>query len=116
MLWGAYWYQANIGGFCYVWRLGYDGLAGNYIYINDGGLADWETSKGLTNTGGRIVALMHETGHSIGVISFDIFLNEVYDPDYYSVMAIIRSTYNAAFTDLWYYSREYWTTRNLDYY
>jgi hypothetical protein len=115
MLWGAYWYQANIGGFCYVWASGNDGLAGNYIYINDGGLADWEASYGLTNAGGRIVALMHEAGHSIGVIKYS-GRSEYYDPDYYSVMAIIRSTYNAAFTNLWYYSREYWATRNLGYY
>ena len=115
MFWGAYWYQANIGGFCYVWGFGNDGVGGNYIYINDGGLADWEESYGLTNAGGRIVALMHETGHSIGVIVYGAS-GEIYDPDYYSVMAIIRSTYNGAFTNLWYYSREYWNTRNLGYY
>ncbi len=115
MFWGAYWYEANIGGFCYVWSLGNDGVGGNYIYINDGGLADWEDSHGLTNAGGRIVALMHEAGHSVGVVVYSPS-GEVYDPDYYSVMSIIRSTYNAAFTDLWYYSHEYWKTRNLDFY
>lgn len=115
MFWGAYWYEASIGGFCYVWSIGNDGLAGNYIYINDGGLADWEATKGLTNAGGRVVALMHETGHSIGVIVYSGGA-EAYDPDYYSVMSYIWSNYNAAFTNLWYYSREYWKTRNLGYY
>lgn len=115
MYWHDHWYLSGYGGFCYVWSLGNDGLAGNYICIHDSDLADWEASHGLTNEGGRIVALMHEAGHSIGVIVYSGG-SEAYDPDYYSVMAIIRADYSGGFTNLWYYSREYWATRNLGYY
>lgn len=76
---------------------------------------NWGADNGIEPYGAEAVALMHEMGHSIGIAKLDWRGAEVYDPDRYSVMAKL-TIYNAGLYGAWYYSNEYWTTRNIEYY
>jgi hypothetical protein len=91
-----------------------DALAGNYIFIADEATDDWADSNGISRDGAEAVVLMHELGHSIGIGVFS-GLNEVYDSDLYSVMSFLN-VYNAGNDGSWYYSKRYWSTKNLGYY
>lgn len=100
-----------------------DGLAGNYIFIADGAGDSWAFSAGIAPYGAEAVVLMHELGHSIGIVnvgwSGNVYtgyaLWEIYDPDPSSVMSYL-STANAGLYGAWYYSREYWRLKNMEYY
>lgn len=95
----------------------YDLLAGNYIFIADEAADSWASSQEplIEPYGAEGVVLMHEMGHSIGIAVLSRRGAEVYDPDTYSVMSYL-STANAGLYEEWYYSDEYWATRNMDYY
>jgi len=93
---------------------------GNYILIADG-LDDrsWPNHNGEVET----VVLMHELGHSIGILKltkdtsdFDCDkdkkeLVEAYDPDPESVMSTVRV--ESVTADPIHYSEEYWAFRNM---
>lgn len=98
---------------------GDDIFAGNYLAVFSGRIEE----KYGTDASGMITAVtMHEAGHSVGVFVGRIvtqepedYIHEVYDSDIFSVMA--QGSFElAGFTNHWYYSREYWATRNLEYY
>jgi len=111
----------NVIGYTYVIiaRIGrtYDLLAGNYIFIADGAADSWAGSQEppIEPYGAEAVVLMHEMGHSIGVAKLSWRGAEIYDPDSGSVMSYL-STANAKLYWAWYYSKEYWATRNMEYY
>jgi len=113
ILWGADWWNAGGSGQCYTERDVYNVLAGNYIFISSVRCSDYNTEFGAANFGAHIMTLMHETGHSIGIAVIDSS-GEQYDPDSYSVMSY-PNIQNCCFTNHWYYSWYYWSTRN-DYY
>jgi len=116
MLYGTYADSPTTGGYCYIVRSGSDVLAGNYIFIADSMLDKWEYANGVPYDGAEEVVVMHEAGHSIGIAKLSATYTEVYDSDYYSVMALIR-VQNAKYMALrWYYSKEYWATANRAYY
>jgi len=103
--------------------LSVDCLAGNYIFVADGAGDSWALSVGIEPYGAEAVVLMHEFGHSIGIMnvgwSGNVYtgftLWEIYDPDPGSVMSYL-STANAGLYGAWYYSDEYWSLRNMGYY
>ena len=109
----------NVVGYTYVviTRVGWshDLLAGNYIFIADETADNWALSAGIESYGPEAVVLMHEMGHSIGIGKLSWQGAEVYDSDKYSVMANL-TIYNAGLNEAWYYSDEYWVTRNMEYY
>ena len=108
---GAY----NVVGYTYVIVEGGDLLAGNYIFIADTTADRWAARNGIEAYGAEAVVLMHEMGHSIGIAKLDPNGREIYDPDPYSVMSYL-STANAGLYWAWYYSDDYWATRNMEYY
>jgi len=109
--------QGNPGvvGYTYVITRGSDVLAGNYIFIADESRDDWAYSKEIHKYGAEAVVLMHEFGHSIGIAKWHPAFGEEYDSDTYSVMGYLN-VYNAGLYWDWYYSDEYWATRNMEYY
>jgi len=110
--------EPDVVGYTYVWTGGTDMLAGNYIFIADQAADDWADDASVLPYGAEAVVLMHEMGHSIGIGKLDRFfgqLYEIYDPDMQSVMSYL-SVNNATKYDAWYYSADYWDTRNLEYY
>ncbi|MDH5745810.1 MAG: Ig-like domain-containing protein [Candidatus Bathyarchaeota archaeon] len=106
--------EPNIVGYTYVLTRGNDLLAGNYIFIADETADNWATTPEL-EIGAEAVILMHEMGHSIGIANFHPAFGEIYDPDSYSVMSYL-TTDNAGLYWAWYYSDDYWATRNMGYY
>jgi len=114
MLYGTYYTSTSVAGYTYVYLSGNNLQAGNYIFIADAMIDNWELHNGIPSKGGEAVVLMHEAGHSIGIAKVRGG-SELYDSDYYSVMSYLR-TQNSGFTGVWYYSREYWATRNMEYY
>lgn len=96
-------------------------VAGNYIFIADeiGDQYARETPT-VEEIEVEAVVLMHEIGHSIGVLKVDSNGNEVYDDDVTSVMSRLNpESCNAVDEDgkpNWHYSDEYWSLRFLDYY
>jgi hypothetical protein len=107
--------EPNVVGYTYVLTRGSDLLAGNYIFIADETGDSWASNNEIYDYGAEAVVLMHEMGHSIGIANFHPAFGEIYDPDPYSVMSYL-STDNAGLYSAWYYSDEYWNTRNLEYY
>ncbi len=103
--------------------LSIDCLAGNYIFVADETGDSWALSVGIEPYGAEAVVLMHELGHSIGIMNVGWSGNwytgftwtEIYDPDPGSVMSY-GSTANAGLYGAWYYSDEYWRLRNMEYY
>ena len=57
---------------------------------------------------------MHEIGHSIGIGKI-VRSGEIYDSDPGSVMSYLTEA-NAGLYGTWYYSDDYWATRNMKYY
>lgn len=112
VLWGSWDENSNVGGYTWVSIEGKDLVCGNYIFIAA------EMCHNFGGIGAQVVVMMHEAGHSIGVAVLRVRgprISEVYDADYYSIMSHMR-TENCGFTDHWYYSFEYWGTRNLESY
>ena len=116
--------QLDVVGYTWVISSRKDMLAGNYIYIADETADDWAVSAGgwpvgfteeQKMMGAEAVVLMHEMGHSIGIGKSHPVFGEKYDPDPGSVMSYL-STANAGRYGEWYYSDEYWATRNMEYY
>lgn len=109
----------NVVGYTYVViaRVGwtYDLLAGNYIFIADETADSWAAGKEVEPYGAEAVVLMHEMGHSIGIAKLTSRGAEIYDPDSRSVMSYL-STANTKLYWAWYYSDEYWATRNMEHY
>lgn len=126
--------QPNVVGYTYVMLsiryvpptgriLSVDCLAGNYIFVADGAGDSWALSVGIEPYGAEAVVLMHEFGHSIGIMNVgwsgnvytEFTLWEIYDPDPGSVMSYLSEA-NAGLYGSWYYSDEYWRLRNMEYY
>jgi len=108
---------SDVVGYCYIVLQGFiqqDCVAGNYIFVADETADSWASANGVAAYGAEAVVLMHEMGHSIGI--GQILLNtEIYDPDSGSVMSYL-SRLNATLYGAWYYSPDYWATRNMKYY
>jgi len=129
-------YEKPWNGFCNVpltdeeelaWILSTNG--GNYIFIadklNDDAASGW-SSEGVTPEEVEAVVLMHEMGHSIGILNLrlDLFDDdgdgdrlewvEFYDLNSKSVMA--RLTTKNCNADPIGYSIYYWMMKNLQYY
>jgi len=115
LLYGTWDTNANVGGYTYVSISGTDCQAGNYIFIADSMIDNWEASYGITTEGGDIIVTMHEAGHSIGIAKISGG-GEAYDTDYYSIMSYMRIENAKYMSGYWYYSKEYWVTANLGYY
>ena len=116
--------EPNVIGYCYieaiqVGRREADILAGNYMFIADETADVWATNNGIEPYGAEAAVLMHEMGHSIGIgiLKYHPLWGwyEVYDSQSQSVMATL-SNENAGLYGAWYYSNEYWATRNMEYY
>jgi len=102
--------------------------AGNYIFISDGANDDFiekEHDLGhywdeITVEDFEISAVMHELGHSIGILKFKwkftffaIEVEEIYDSDISSVMHGFEPE-NCISPQ--HYSTEYWDLKNIEYY
>jgi len=95
--------------------------AGNYIFIAKENADNYtgETST-IEDFEVEAVILMHEIGHSMGILKVDSYGNEVYDRDSSSVMSRLNPiSCNAADEwgrPNWHYSDEYWALKYLDFY
>jgi hypothetical protein len=111
VLWGTWDENVNVGGYTYVVIDRKDALAGNYVFIADAMIDQWEASNGMSIDNGEVIVACHEMGHSIGILQLK-GQSEKYDPDRYSIMSTMN-TENALYMD---YSGSYCDTKNLDYY
>jgi hypothetical protein len=116
MLYGTWASSSTTGGYTYITRSGSDVPAGNYIFIADSMIDNWEATNAVPNEGGEAIVVCHEAGHSIGICKLSATYTEVYDSDYYSVMSNMRMQNARNMALYWYYSKEYWATTNLSYY
>ena len=107
--------ESDVMGYCWVATSRKDVLAGNYIFIADQTADDWAQNVGIDAYGAEAAVLMHEMGHSIGIGKLHPVFGEKYDPDLSSVMSYLSEA-NAGLYGDWYYSDEYWATRNMEYY
>lgn len=109
--------QPNVVGYCYTIdnSAGTDMLAGNYIYIADQSCDSWAGDNPDTQAGAEAVVLMHEVGHSIGIIILDSNGSEVYCTDSGCVMSYLNIA-NAQDKNNWHYCANHWLTANLEYY
>ena len=105
--------EENIVGYTLCWGTSRDLIAGNWMYVADG-TGDSLTTDPDMQMGIEAVVLMHEFGHSIGICTMRLG-SEIYCSDYYCVMSYLRPQ-NAGNTNQWYYCRNHWKTKNLDYY
>ncbi len=108
----------DVVGYCYIVVRGFiqqDCVAGNYIFVADEAADSWAVAAlgAGKEYAAEAVVLMHEMGHSIGIGEF-IMNMEIYDPDLWSVMSLLWV--NATVDWGWYYSSDYWATRNMKYY
>lgn len=115
MLWGTWDDNSYVGGYTYVVIDKKDALAGNYIFIADSMIDNWELNNGMTMDNGEIIVTCHELGHSIGILQLR-GQSEKYDPDRYSIMSTMNIENALYMEDNWYYSASYWDTKNLEYY
>jgi hypothetical protein len=114
MLWGTWDENINVGGYTYVVIDKKDALAGNYIYIADAMIDNWEGDS-MTMDNGEVIVTCHELGHSIGILQLK-GQSEKYDPDLYSIMSTMNTENALYMENNWYYSSSYWDTKNLEYY
>jgi hypothetical protein len=114
VLWGTWDENQYVGGYTYVVIANKDALAGNYVFIADAMIDDWE-SDDMTVDNGEIIVLCHELGHSIGILQLR-GQSEMYDPDRYSIMSTMNVENALYMEENWYYSGSYWGTKNLSYY
>jgi hypothetical protein len=115
MLYGSWDASSNVGGYTYVAVSGKDLIGGNYIFIADGMINNWESQNSIPSNGGKVIVTCHEAGHSIGIAVLRGGF-EKYDADAYSVMSYMRLQNAKDMAGSWYYSKEYWATANLSYY
>jgi len=87
---------------------------GNYIFIADQANDQWASSRPVSTAEVETVALMHEIGHTIGILLLSKSGSEAYDNVGWSVMAEL-SVMNCI-ADPIRYSPRYWKEKNLDYY
>ena len=126
VLFGATVYgHSELAGYAYVVIKGNNGEAGNYVFIADQTSDDWALAN-LNETNGvtpqekvEAVVLMHEMGHTIGILKLRAG-HEFYDPDLTSVMSYVNPENCNAVDEYgnpyWYYSDNYWKLRNMEYY
>jgi hypothetical protein len=107
--------EPDVVGYCWVVISGKDFLSGNYIFIADETADEWGGTDAQLVKGAEAAVLMHEMGHSIGIGKLHPRFGEKYDPDSGSVMSYLTPA-NAGLYEGWYYSDEYWATRNMEYY
>ena len=100
-------------GYTLCWGSSRDLVSGNWMYIADG-TGDSLTLDSDLQMGIEAVVLMHEFGHSIGICTIRVG-GEVYCRDVYCVMATVTSQ-NAGNFGNWYYCRNHWKTKNINYY
>jgi len=115
VLWGTWDENTNVGGYTYVVIANKDSLAGNYIFIADAMIDDWESDNGMNEDDGEVIVLCHELGHSIGILQLR-GQSEKYDTDIYSIMSTMNVENALYMEGNWYYSASYWDTKNLSYY
>jgi len=115
MLWGTWDENDNVGGYTYVVIDKKDALAGNYVFIADAMIDNWEASNGMYADNGEVIVTCHELGHSIGILQLK-GQSEKYDPDRYSIMSTMNTENALYMENNWYYSGSYWDTKNLEYY
>ena len=115
ILWGSWDDNQNVGGYTYVVIDGKDGLAGNYIFIADAMIDNWEASNDMEKDNGEVIVACHELGHSIGILLLR-GRSEKYDSDIYSIMSTMHVENALYMEDAWYYSSNYWESKNLEYY
>jgi hypothetical protein len=115
MLYGTWDTDPNVSGYTYVSFSRSDLLAGNYIFIADSMIDNWEAQNSIPNEGGDTMVAMHEAGHSIGIAKI-LFGYEMYDSDYCSIMSTMRMEHVKYMSGYWYCSKEYWATANKNYY
>lgn len=95
---------------------------GNYIFIADQANDNWASPRPVSTDEVETVALMHEIGHTIGILLLDRpgtdpdgdRTSENYDNASWSVMALLDADNCVA--DPIRYSRRYWRERDLEYY
>jgi hypothetical protein len=116
MLYGTWAPSSTTGGYTYITKSGSDVLGGNYIFIADSMIDNWEATNAIPSEGGEETVVLHEAGHSIGIAKLSSTYTEVYDSDYYSVMSRMRMENAKYMASYWYYRNEYWATANLSYY
>jgi hypothetical protein len=115
ILWGTWDDNSNVGGYTYVVIDKKDALAGNYVFIADAMIDQWEASNGMSMDNGEVIVTCHELGHSIGILQLK-GQSEKYDPDRYSIMSTMNVENALYMENNWYYSGSYWDTKNLGYY
>jgi hypothetical protein len=115
VLWGTWDDNVNVGGYTHVIIDKKDALAGNYIFIADAMIDEWEASEGMYADNGEVIVACHELGHSIGILQLK-GQSEKYDPDHYSIMSTMNIENAKYMENNWYYSGSYWDTKNLEYY
>lgn len=115
MLWGTWDENTNVGGYTYVVIDKKDALAGNYVFIADAMIDQWEASNFMYADNGEVIVTCHELGHSIGILQLK-GQSEKYDPDRYSIMSTMNTENAQYMENNWYYSSSYWDTKNLEYY
>jgi len=115
MLWGTWDENDNVGGYTYVAIDRKDAVGGNYVFIADAMIDEWEESEGMDADNGKVIVACHEMGHSIGILQLK-GQSEKYDPDVYSIMSTMNTENALYMENNWYYSSSYWDTKNLDYY
>jgi len=115
MLYGTWDASSNVGGYTYIAFSGKDLIGGNYIFIADAMIDNWESQNSIPSSGGEVIVTCHEAGHSIGIAVLR-GTSEKYDPDAYSIMSYMRLQNAKDMADCWYYSEEYWATANLSHY
>ena len=92
---------------------GKDVLAGNYIFIADQANDAW-VEPPISQEDAETVALMHEFGHSIGIMKLDKHGQEVYDN--WRGGASVMDVLNTANCVVRQYSPGYWKRQNMEYY
>ena len=115
VLWGTWDENQYVGGYTYVVIANKDALAGNYVFIADAMIDDWESDNQMYADNGKVIVLCHELGHSIGILQLR-GQSEKYDPDRYSIMSTMNVENALYMEGNWYYSASYWGTKNLNYY
>lgn len=91
---------------------------GNYVFVADQTNDKWASSQSppISIDKAETVALMHEIGHTIGILLLDRDGEEDYDNTAWSVMAKLSEKNCNRRHDAIRYSPHYWKLRNMEYY
>ncbi len=103
--------STNVVGYTTCYGNIYDVIGGNYIYIADEAADTWAGSNLDRQMGAEAVVLMHEFGHSIGIIILRTG-GEAYCSNFACVMSYLN-TRNTAKLNQWSYCNSHWSTKNL---